>query len=110
VDIYEDESGWIVFVELAGMSREDLDLTIYSDSVIIRGIKLPPVRDLLAHKLEMYTGVFQREIKIPGEIDLAEASAAMDRGLLRIDLPARQRSSVRIAVQPASERNQKEPE
>ena len=110
VDIYEDSTGWIVFVELAGLSREDLDLTIYSTCVVIRGIKVPPIRDLLAHKLEMYTGGFQREITLPGKIDVNRATASMERGLLRIDLPARERSSVRISVEPGYQRNHKEPE
>jgi HSP20 family protein len=99
VDIYESDSSWLVFVELPGLTTDDVDLTVFSESLIIRGIKSPPVRDLLAQKLEIYSGIFYREISLPGKTDVNHVSASMENGVLKIILPIVRDQSVRIPVE-----------
>lgn len=98
VDIYESDDHWLVFVELPGLTSGDVDLTVYTESIIIRGVKRPPAKEL-AQKLEIYTGWFQREIRIPGRIRVEEVSASMENGLLRVFLPSETDRSVRIPVE-----------
>lgn len=99
VDIYESEDRWLVFVELPGLTSKDIELTVFSESIVIRGVKKPPVREFLAQKLEIYTGWFQREISIPGRIVVQDVSASMENGVLTVVLPADRRKSVRIPVE-----------
>lgn len=99
VDIYESDDSWLVFIELPGLTSADIDLTVTAESIIVRGVKKPPIRDFLAQKLEIYTGWFQREIAVPGRIKVAGVTATMDRGVLKIVLPAESEKSVKIPVQ-----------
>ncbi|MFO8182789.1 MAG: Hsp20/alpha crystallin family protein [Candidatus Aegiribacteria sp.] len=98
VDIYEADDRWLVFVELPGLTTEDIDLTVFAESIVIRGVKKPPAREFLAQKLEIYTGWFHREITVPGRIDVERVSASMENGILTVVLPSVTEESVRIPV------------
>jgi HSP20 family protein len=99
VDIYESDDRWIVFIELPGLTSKDIDLTVNSESIIIKGIKKPPVREYLAQKLEIYTGWFQREIAVPGRIKTGQVTASMENGILKVVLPSEAEKSVRIPIE-----------
>ncbi len=59
VDIYETKNQWLVYIELPGVSSDEIDPAIYPESVLIKGIKIPPASELSAEKIEIYTGYFQ---------------------------------------------------
>jgi HSP20 family protein len=98
VDIYDTNDRWLVYIELPGVTSENVDLTVYPESVIVRGIKPPPATELSAEKIEIYTGYFHREVRIPGRICISEVSASMKNGVLSLVLPAEKHSSIRIPV------------
>lgn len=98
VDIYESEGKWLVYVELPGVSCENIDLAVYPESVSIRGIKTPPARELSAEKIEIYTGYFHREIHIPGRICISEVTASMKDGVLSMILPVEKQTIIRITA------------
>lgn len=98
VDIYETKNQWLVYIELPGVSSDDIDLIVYPESVLIKGIKVPPARELSAEKIEIYTGCFHREIHIPGRICMADVTASMKNGVLSLILPAEKQKSIRIPV------------
>ncbi|MBN2587753.1 MAG: Hsp20/alpha crystallin family protein [Candidatus Fermentibacteraceae bacterium] len=102
VDIYESDDSWLVFIELPGLTSRDIDLTVNSESIIVRGKKKPPVREYLAQKLEIYTGWFQREIAVPGRINTGQVTASMENGILKVVLPWEREKSVRIPVEGGS--------
>ena len=98
VDIYETKNQWLVYIELPGVSSDDIDVTVYPESGLIKGIKIPPARELSAEKIEIYTGYFHREIRIPGRICMAEVTASMKNGVLSLILPIEKQKSIRIPV------------
>ncbi len=98
VDIYESEDSWLIFIELPGMRSQEIEITVFTERILIRGIKKPPARDLLAQKLEIYTGHFQREIVLPGRTEVDEVRASMEDGVLKIILPIKNDVSVRIPL------------
>lgn len=99
VDIYESEGCWLVFVELPGLSSEDVELTVYSESIVVSGVKKPPVREMPAEKLEICSGWFRREIRLPGRIAVEGTSASLKDGVLKVVLPAEDDRSFRIPVE-----------
>lgn len=103
VDIYETKNQWLVYIELPGVSSDDIDLTVYHESVLIKGIKTPPARELSAEKIEIYTGYFHREISIPGRICMAEVTASMKNGVLSLILPVEKQTSIRIPISRSGE-------
>lgn len=98
VDIYEADDHWLVFVELPGLTSGDVELTVHGESIVVKGVKKPPAREL-AQKLEIYTGWFRREIGLPGRVRIADVTASMENGVLRIYVPSETDRSVRIPVQ-----------
>jgi len=89
VDIYQTETNIYVQAMPAGVSSEDLSISITPDTVIISGKREGPhvvtPENYLAR--ELYWGIFSRTIVLPEEIDPSEADAFEKHGLLIIRLP-----------------------
>ncbi len=89
-DVYETEDGLVVKVELAGMRREDLELSVEGNQLRISGQRSderrPAQRRFLV--MEINYGAFERAIDLPPGFDLANARASYQNGFLRVDVPA----------------------
>ena len=88
-DVYATDGGLVVKVELAGMRKEDLELTIESSRLKISGhrpdgCRAPKCRFLV---MEISYGAFETVIELPPGYDLDRARAAYQNGFLRIDVP-----------------------
>lgn len=94
-DVYICEQGLVIKVELAGMRREDLELTTEGNRLRISGQRpdgcRPPKCKFLV--MEIDYGSFETMIELPAGYDLALAKAAYQNGFLRIDVPVLQRHS-----------------
>ncbi len=97
IDIYKAQNAWLVYVELPGLSSSDIELIVFSDGFAFRGTRIPPEKGLIAEKLEIFTGIFHREIHLPGKVDIAEVTASMKNGILCIKLPELNQTSIRIS-------------
>ncbi len=88
-DVYVADSGLVIKVELSGMRKEDLELTIDGNRLKISGhrpdgCRAPKCRFLL---MEISYGAFECLIELPSGYDLGRARAAYQNGFLRIDVP-----------------------
>ena len=88
-DVYAMEGGLVIKVELAGMIREDLELTIEENRLKISGqrpdgCRSPKCKFLV---MEINYGTFESVIELPPGYDLSQARAAYQNGFLRIDVP-----------------------
>ncbi len=89
-DVYVMDGGGVVIkVELAGMRREDLELTIEGNRLRISGqrpdgCRAPKCKFLV---MEINYGAFESVIELPAGYDLTLAKAAYQNGFLRIDVP-----------------------
>lgn len=103
-DVYVTEGTLIIKVELAGMRREDLELTVEGNRLMISGQRPDGSRSTKCKFLvmEINYGPFECVIEIPPGYDLSEAKAAYQNGFLRVDVPQTARSSKSILV-PVSE-------
>jgi len=89
IDVYQNAEEIIVESPIAGVSPEDLDISVTSDSVTIRGKRQ---REHSVHKKdylyqECYWGAFSRSVILPQEVDADKADASMKNGVLRIKIP-----------------------
>ena len=97
VNLYESADGYFVGVDLAGLSREAIDVTLNGNVLVISGSRehpRPPGRaaDLSIHLMEIEQGPFCRSVEIPSEVDLAAIEARYTRtGYLWVELPKRGR-------------------
>jgi len=96
-DVYVADESLVIKVELAGMRKEDLELTVERNRLTITGHRpdccRPPKCKFLV--LEISYGSFQSVIELPPGYDLSRAKAAYQNGFLRIDVPQGEISQAR---------------
>jgi HSP20 family protein len=88
-DVYFNEKGLVIKVELAGIRREDLELTIENNRLKIGGHRPDGCRNGKCTFLlmEINYGLFESVIEIPAGYDLSRAKAMYQNGFLRVDVP-----------------------
>lgn len=96
VDIYDKADSIVIQSTVAGVKPENLDVSITSDSVTIRGRR---EREEETHEQnyyykELFWGTFSRSVILPEEIEDDAAEASLKHGLLTIKLPKRRRGVV----------------
>lgn len=89
VDVYETRDKIIVLVEIAGVKKEDIDLTFHEGKLILRGTRQENyVSDPeIYYQMEINFGPFERVIPLPSDVDAQNAEAVYKDGFLEIVLP-----------------------
>ncbi len=89
VDMYQTQEAIVIRALVAGVSPEDLNISITRDMVTLQGqreeVQEAPDEDYF-HR-ELFWGSFSRSIVLPEEIIIDEAEAREKHGLLEIILP-----------------------
>ena len=88
-DVYVSGNELVIKVELAGMSRDNLELTVEGNRLMISGHRPDGSRACKCKFLvmEINYGHFECVIEIPAGYDLGSAKAAYQNGFLQINLP-----------------------
>jgi HSP20 family protein len=88
-DVYELDDTLVVKVELAGMRREDLELVIEGNRLMISGHRPDGTRGSKCNFLvmEINYGPFECVLEIPSRFDLNRAKASYQNGFLEIEVP-----------------------
>lgn len=89
IDLYESDHELFVQCMIAGVTPENLHISITRNSVTLEGKRTGPqgVPEDQYLNRELYWGPFYREIELPFEIDPDGAEAIEKYGLLSIRLP-----------------------
>lgn len=90
VDVFHDADNNIVITStVAGVTSDNLDISINNDMVTIRGKRTPPfaVADEQYYYQECFWGNFSRSIILPVDVKADEAQASLKNGVLSIKLP-----------------------
>lgn len=89
VDVKEDELGVYLQVELPGVTKEDVDITVDDDRVLaIKGSKRQQTKaeNERVIRLERTFGEFVRSFTLPDYVSTDEISAKFTNGVLNINL------------------------
>jgi len=88
-DVYETAEGFIVLMDLPGLSADDVDIHVDGDRLVVRGERRPSdkTRPESFHRVERSYGVFTRVFQLTDEVDPDEVRAEFRDGLLRLELP-----------------------
>lgn len=88
-DLYEVPEGLIVKVEVAGLSDEDFDLTLYDDALVIEGVRAWSLSTDAGrfHAVEVRYGPFRLELPLLIQVDRERVRARYDLGFLTVTLP-----------------------
>ena len=101
LDIYETEDEVIVLVEIAGMKKEEIEVAMQGNILVVSGNRVENVPyKMKLEQMEINYGKFQRIVKIFTPIDREKIIAAYENGLLKIRLPKRDEIQQLIRVTP----------
>jgi len=94
VDVYQSGDDIVIVSTIAGVTATDLDITITTDMVTIRGERQmhESVNPEDYYYQELYWGPFSRSVVLPQEIDTENAKAQLKDGILTVRLPKLERS------------------
>lgn len=87
-DVYQTPDGWVVKVELAGVSPEDVEIDIQGNVLYVAGCRKDHTCAAGASYQQMeisYTN-FEKTLKFPASIDGARVEHNFENGLLIIHL------------------------
>jgi HSP20 family protein len=86
-DVYETEGAVIVKVEIAGMVREDLAVSLDGRKLTIRGVRRDSSAKLGYQQMEIQYGYFETEVLVPRAIEEEGVEATYQDGFLSVQLP-----------------------
>lgn len=96
IDVKESDSAYTVHADVPGVAKEDLHVTIegqlLSLSAEIRQ-QDQATQEGKVLRSERYCGQVARSIQLPTEVDVSQARARYEDGVLTLTLPKRQTSS-----------------
>lgn len=96
-DVYEIENEYIVAIDLPGIDRSSLDISVDDNRLTIRGSRPEPEATL--HRSECPRGTFLRTFSIPSQVDQQSIEADYKDGILRVHLSKRaERKPQRVEI------------
>lgn len=89
VDLYEDRDNYLVKMELPGMKKEEIDISLHDGVLSISGERKEEDKheDAETYRSERFFGRFQRSITLPALVDGAKVNAGYRDGILTVTLP-----------------------
>ncbi len=89
IDVYETKDAVVVEAPLAGVSPDEVEISIENDVLTIKGEtnKESEVDDKNYYRKEVRSGSFFRSVALPAHVVSDQASAESVEGLLKITVP-----------------------
>jgi HSP20 family protein len=89
LDMFEDKDNLYVRLELPGMKKEDIDLSLHDGSLSISGERKCEEKHNTAevYRAERFVGRFQRTVTLPVPVAAEKVKAQYKDGVLSITLP-----------------------
>ncbi len=89
VDIVEEDEAYVAKVELPGVNKDDVKITMQDNILTIRGEKKEEKKgkEGNAHRVERYYGSFQRSFSLPTSVKSDRIEAEYKDGILTINMP-----------------------
>ena len=105
MDIDESPEEVRIRADLAGLDRDEVDVSLVDGVLTIRGEKKGEDEDIGRHhyRRERFYGAFSRSVQIPADVDLDRIKAKMKKGVLLITMPKlgdRETRGRRISIGP----------
>jgi HSP20 family protein len=89
VDVTEDEENVLVRAEMPGMNKDDIEVTVRDNTLLLRGEKKTETNyeKENVHRYERRYGRFERVIALPEYVDSEKVAAKYEDGILTLTLP-----------------------
>ena len=88
LDLYQNHDHIVAVVELPGMRKEDIEISLHDGTLTIAGErKGESSNGEQSERSERFIGKFRRSISLPTRVDSAKVNATYKDGILTITLP-----------------------
>ena len=89
LDVYEEKDNVIVRVEVPGMKKEDIQLSLHDGSLSISGERKSEetFKNAEVYRAERFFGRFQRTVTLPTPVAADKVKAQYKDGILKVTLP-----------------------
>ena len=98
VDVLETEEGYILFAELPGVLREDIQLQVRGRRLELSGRRQPLGENRNFLRMERSYGPFRRTFDLGAPVAEDSVAAAFEQGILRVQIPKRPTGAMRVPV------------
>jgi HSP20 family protein len=97
LDLYENKDNLTVKVELPGMKKEDIEISLQDDTLTVSGERKheETLKDAETHRLERFYGRFQRSVAINVPVQADKIKATYADGVLTVVLPKAEQAKPR---------------
>jgi len=98
VDVLETEDAYLIFAELPGVRRDDIQLQVRDRRLELSGRRqsLGENRNFL--RMERSYGPFRRSFDLEAPLDVDGIAASFEQGVLRVQVPKRRNGAAEIAI------------
>jgi len=88
LDLYQTTDDVVAMIELPGMRKEDIELSLHDGMLTISGErKAETSNGEKAARSERFVGKFRRSISLPTRVDASKVTATYKDGILTVTLP-----------------------
>ncbi|MDB6147379.1 MAG: heat shock protein Hsp20 [Spartobacteria bacterium] len=88
LDLYQNNDNIIAMIELPGMQKEDIEISLHDGMLTISGERKDETQDgERAERSERYVGTFRRSVTLPTRVDANKVNATYKDGILTVTLP-----------------------
>lgn len=88
LDLYHNSDNVVAVVELPGMKKEEIEISLHDGTLTISGErKAPGANGEKAERSERAIGKFRRSITLPTQVDAGKVKATYQDGILTVTLP-----------------------
>lgn len=90
MDMVEHDDDYTVYIDLPGVDKKDLELSVENNVLSIKGVKKEPSGNRKFFRKETWTGEFRRTVSLPAAADSQKVSAELKDGVLSIAIGKRE--------------------
>jgi len=102
-DVYATAQYIVVKIEIAGLRKEDFQITFDQGILTVSGVRSDPSEKVAYQRLEIAYGEFMTQVHVPWLVDDDQIEAEYFQGFLFIKLPRRSLEHTRITVKYSEE-------
>ena len=88
VDIYRAGSSWLVKFDLAGVRKEDIEVTLDKTKLIVRGVRrdLTILEGQQAYSMEIEYNQFERTVELPINVETSRFASDYRDGMFLVSI------------------------
>jgi HSP20 family protein len=88
LDLYQTNDNVVAVVEIPGMKKEEIDISLHDGMLTIAGERTGSTGEgENAERTERFSGKFRRSISLPTRVDAGKVTATYKDGILTVTLP-----------------------